>query len=52
MVVILLSSPLEPQFDTKVIPDKKGSLMAGGFLLAYSRMSNKEPLVLFMYKPA
>ena len=34
MVVILLSFPLQPQCDTKVIPDKKVTLMTGGFLLA------------------
>ena len=27
MVVILLSSPLQPQPDTKVTPDKKATLM-------------------------
>ena len=36
MVVILLPSPLQPQFDTKVMPDKKATLMAGFFLLADS----------------
>ena len=30
MEVILLSSPLQPQSDTKVIPDKKATL-TGGF---------------------
>ena len=34
MVVTLLSSPLQPQPDTKVIPDKKATLMTGSFLLA------------------
>ena len=34
MVVILLSSPLQPQSETKVVPDKKAMLMTGGFLLA------------------
>ena len=34
IVVILLSSPLQPQSLTKVIPDKKATLMTGGFLLA------------------
>ena len=38
MVVILLSSPLQPQSDTKVIPDKKATLMTGGFLLADSML--------------
>ena len=38
MVVILLSSPLQPQSDTKVIPDKKAMLMTGGFLLVDSMM--------------
>ena len=38
MVVILLSSPLQPQSDTKVIPDKKATLMSGGFLLADSML--------------
>ena len=41
MVVILLSSPLQPQSDTKVIPDKKATLMR-----------NTEVLALFIYKPA
>ena len=36
MVVILLSSPLQPQSSTKVLPDKKATLMSGGFLLADS----------------
>ena len=36
MVVILFSSPLQPQSDTKVIPDNKATLMTGGFLLADS----------------
>ena len=34
MVTILLSSPFQPQSDTKVIPDKKTTLMTGFFLLA------------------
>ena len=34
MVVTLFSSPLQPQPDTKVIPDKKATLMTGSFLLA------------------
>ena len=58
MVVTSLSSLLQPQPDTKVIPDEKATLMTGGFLLAdsmpmnLSQMSNKEVLVLFIYKPA
>ena len=32
MVVILLSSPLQPQSDTKVILDKKVTLMIVGYL--------------------
>ena len=38
MVVILLLSPLQPQSDTKVVPDKKAILMTGGFLLADSML--------------
>ena len=38
MVVIFLSFPLEPQSDTKVIPDKKATLMTGGVLLADSML--------------
>ena len=38
MVVILLSSLLQLQSDTKVIPDKKGTLTTGGFLLADSML--------------
>ena len=34
MVAILLSSPFQPQSDTKFIPDKKATLMTGFFLLA------------------
>ena len=34
MVVILLPSPLQPQSDTKVVPDKKATLMTDGFLWA------------------
>ena len=33
MVVILLSSPLQPQSETKVVPDKKAMFMNGGLLL-------------------
>ena len=36
MVVILFSSPLQPQSDTKVMPDEKATLMTSGFLLADS----------------
>ena len=36
MVVILLSSPLQLQSDIKVIPDKKVTLMTGGFMFADS----------------
>ena len=36
MVVILLAFPLQTQSDTKVIPDKKATLMTGGFLLVDS----------------
>ena len=32
-MVILLSCPLQPQSDTKVIPDKKATLVTGGSLL-------------------
>ena len=38
MASMLLSSPLQPQSDTKVIPDKKGTLMTGFFLLADSML--------------
>ena len=38
MVVILLSSSLQPQSDTKITPDKKATLMTGGFLLAHSML--------------
>ena len=38
MVVILLSSPLQPQSDTKVMPDEKATIMTGGFLLADSML--------------
>ena len=38
MVVVLLFSPLQPQSDTRVTPDKKATLMAGGFLLADSML--------------
>ena len=37
MVVILLSSPLEPQSDTYT-RNKKATLMTGGFLLADSML--------------
>ena len=36
MAVILLSSPLQPQSGTKIRPDKKGTWITGGFLLADS----------------
>ena len=29
MVTILLFSPLQPQFDTKIVPDKKATLKTG-----------------------
>ena len=38
MVVILLSFPLQPQSGTKVIPDKKATLMTGDILLADSML--------------
>ena len=38
LVVIVLSSPLQPQSDIKVILDKKATLMTGGFLLADSML--------------
>ena len=38
MVVILLSSPFQPQPDTKVIPDKKATLTTGSLLLAGSML--------------
>ena len=38
MVLILLSSPLQPQSVTKVIPDEKATLIIGGFLLADSML--------------
>ena len=38
MVLILLLSPLQPQSNTKVIPDKKATLMTGGLLLADSML--------------
>ena len=38
LVVIVLSSPLQPQSDTKVTPYKKATLMTGGFLLADSML--------------
>ena len=34
MVAILFFSPFQPQSDSKVIPDKKATLMTGFFLLA------------------
>ena len=38
MVVILLSSLLQPQCDTKLIPDIKATLLTGGFVLADSML--------------
>ena len=38
MTVILLSSTLQAQPDTKIIPDKKATLMTGRFLLADSML--------------
>ena len=38
MVVILLSSPLQPRSNTKFILDKKATLMAGCFILADSML--------------
>ena len=38
MIVILLPCPLQPQSDTKVIPDKKVTLMTDGFLLTDSML--------------
>ena len=38
MVLILLSSPWQSQSDTKVIPDKKATLLTGRFLLAGSML--------------
>ena len=38
MVVTLLSSPVQPKFDTKLIPDKKATSMTAGFLLADSML--------------
>ena len=58
MVTILLPSPLQPQSDTKVIYHKKNYvddwfLFIGRFNVgSVSRMSNKEALALFIYKPA
>ena len=40
MVVILLSFPLQPQSDTKIMPDKKVTIMTGGFLLADSMLED------------
>ena len=37
-MVTLLSSPLQPQSDTKVVPDKKTTLMTGEFVLADSML--------------
>ena len=34
MVVTLLPSPLQTQSDSKVIPNKKATLVTGGFSLA------------------
>ena len=58
MVVILLSSSLQPQSDNKVIPDKKNYLddwwlFIGRFnVRSVSQMRKKEVLALFIYKPA
>ena len=38
MVVILLSSPLQSQYDTNVTPDKKATLMTGAILFADSML--------------
>ena len=38
MLVMLLASPLQPQSDTKFIPDIKATLMTVGFLLADSML--------------
>ena len=38
MVIIFLSPPLQPEPETKVIPDKKATLMTGSFLLAGSML--------------
>ena len=38
MVVILLSYPLQPQSNTKLIPDRKAILVKDGFLLADSML--------------
>ena len=56
-VVILLFSPLQSQSDTKVIPVKKSYVDDWWFFIgrfnvgSVSQMSNKEALVLFIYKP-
>ena len=58
MVAILLSSPFQPQSDTKVTPDKKSYfddwfLFIGRFNVgSVSRIRNKEALALFICKPA
>ena len=58
MIVISLSSPLQPQSDIKVVPDKKATLMTGGFLLAdsmlevYHKWEIKKCLSFFVCKPA
>ena len=54
MVVILLSSPLQPQSDTKVVPDEKSYTDDWWQIQcrSVSRMRNKEALVHFIYKPA
>ena len=63
MVAILLSTPLQPQPNTKNITDEKATLMTGFILLADSMLEvnheweifisrNKEALALFIYKPA
>ena len=38
MVVVVLSSPLQPQSDTRIIPDKKATFMTSGILLADSML--------------
>ena len=37
-MVVVLSSPLQPQSDTRVIPDKKATVMTGGLLFADSML--------------
>ena len=58
MVVILLSSPLQSQYDTNVTPDKKATLIDDWchFICRFnvggvSRMRIKEVLALLIYKP-